>query len=78
MIVLGDVRGYVVTKHGVVGPPDDSSRGRERLCGGRGIGMAYNIVMLPDLLDMDTILGYTMIYSGNSATVVVQPTLWRF
>jgi len=78
MIVLGDVRGYVVTKHGEVDPPDDSSRGRERLCGGRGIGKAHNIVMLPDLLDMDTILGYTMIYSGNSATVVVQLTLWRF
>ena len=78
MIVLGDVRGYVATKHGVVDPFDDSSRGRERLSGGYGIGMAYNIVMLPDLLDMNTILGYTMIYSGNSATVVVQPTLRRF
>ena len=78
MIVLGDVRGYVVTKHSAVDPPDDSSRGRERLCGGRGVGRAHNIVMLPDLLDMDTILRYTMIYSGNSATVVIQPTLRRF
>jgi hypothetical protein len=66
-----------VTKHGVVDPPDDSSRGRERLCGDHGIGRAHNIVMLPNLLDMDTILGYTMTYSSNSAAVVVQPTLWR-
>lgn len=78
MIVLGDVRGFVVAEHGVADSPDDSSRGRERLSGGYGIGMAYNIVMLPDLLDMNTILGYTMIYSGNSATVVVQLTPRRF